>query len=251
VQLWLTGWEGKIITAGTHEVSSIKVAEAASVIENTRGDHDIPLLHELALMFQRLRIDTPDVLQAAGSDRNFLPFFPRRVGGHCVGVDASFLTHMAQPIDDCPEVILAGRRINDNMAGCVAGEVVSRLQTRHKLQVADAHTAVLGFAFKESCADLLDNTLIDIVRAPASHRAQVDNYDPWVGAAEAVHEHSVTAPAAPPAAGTDDAIVLVVAHHDSCQCGAAGVHALSKPRKVLHDVQSTFCANESDGRLQR
>jgi len=216
-----------IITAGTHKASSIKVAEAAKVIENTQRDLNIALMNELALIFHRLGIDTLEVLEAAGSKWNFLPFRPGLVGGHCIGVDPYYLTHKAQEIGYHPEVILAGRRINDSMAGYVADEVI-KLMTRRKMQVVDARILVLGLTFKEGCPDLRNTKVIDIVRELTSYHAQVDIYDPWIDVAEAQHEYNVTPLTDKPKPATYDAIVLAVAHPEFLQMGAAGIHALGK-----------------------
>jgi UDP-N-acetyl-D-galactosamine dehydrogenase len=237
-----------IITAGTHRASSIKVAEAAKVIENTQRDLNIALMNELALIFQRLDIDTLEVLQAAGSKWNFLPFRPGLVGGHCIGVDPYYLTHKAQQIGYNPEVILAGRRINDNMAAYVAGEVL-KLMTRRKLQVADSRILLLGFAFKEGCPDVRNTKVIDVVRELQSYHAQVDIYDPWIDVVEAEREYGVTPLAASPSANTYDAIILAVAHPEFRQWTAADIHALGKPGHIFYDVKSVFAVNESDGRL--
>ena len=237
-----------IISAGTHKASSIKVAEAAKVIENTQRDLNIALMNELALIFHRLGIDTLEVLQAAGSKWNFLPFRPGLVGGHCIGVDPYYLTHKAQEIGYHSEVILAGRRINDSMAGYVADEVI-KLMTRRRQQVVDSRILVLGLTFKEGCPDLRNTKVIDIVRTLQSYHAQVDIYDPWIDLAEAAQEYGVTPLAAPPTANTYDAIILAVAHPEFLQWGAAGIHALGKPGHVLYDVKSLLPKGTADGRL--
>jgi UDP-N-acetyl-D-galactosamine dehydrogenase len=237
-----------IITAGTHKASSIKVAEAAKVIENTQRDLNIALMNELALIFHRLGIDTLEVLEAAGSKWNFLPFRPGLVGGHCIGVDPYYLTHKAQEIGYHPEVILAGRRINDSMAGYVADQVI-KLMTRRKMQVVDSRILVLGLTFKESCPDLRNTKVIDIVRELAGYHAQVDIYDPWIDVAEAQHEYGVTPLADEPRCGTYDAIILAVAHPEFLQMGAAGIHSFGKAQHVLYDVKSLLPREESHGRL--
>jgi UDP-N-acetyl-D-galactosamine dehydrogenase len=239
---------GSIITAGTHRASSIKVAEAAKVIENTQRDLNIALMNELSLIFHRLGIDTLEVLEAAGSKWNFLPFRPGLVGGHCIGVDPYYLTHKAQEIGYHPEVILAGRRINDSMAGYVADEVV-KLMTKRKMQVVDSRILVLGLTFKEGCPDLRNTKVIDIVRELTSYHARVDIYDPWIDVAEAAHEYKVTPLADKPKPGTYDAIVLAVAHPEFLQMGAAGIHAFGKSEHVLYDVKSLLGKAEADGRL--
>ena len=237
-----------IITAGTHKASSIKVAEAAKVIENTQRDLNIALMNELALIFHRLGIDTLEVLEAAGSKWNFLPFRPGLVGGHCIGVDPYYLTHKAQEIGYHPEVILAGRRINDSMAGYVADEVI-KLMTRRKMQVVDSKILVLGLTFKEGCPDLRNTKVIDIVRELISYHAKVDIYDPWIDVAEAEHEYRVTPLTDKPEPGTYDAIILAVAHPEFLEMGAAGIHAFGKPGHVLYDVKSLLGKAEADGRL--
>ncbi|MDK9704385.1 MAG: Vi polysaccharide biosynthesis UDP-N-acetylglucosamine C-6 dehydrogenase TviB [Sulfuritalea sp.] len=237
-----------IITAGTHKASSIKVAEAAKVIENTQRDLNIALMNELSLIFHRLGIDTLEVLEAAGSKWNFLPFRPGLVGGHCIGVDPYYLTHKAQEIGYHPEVILAGRRINDSMAGYVADEVI-KLMTKRKMQVVDSRILILGLTFKEGCPDLRNTKVIDIVRELTGYHARVDIYDPWIDVAEAEHEYRVTPLKDKPQQGTYDAIVLAVAHPEFLQLGAAGIHALGKAEHVLYDVKSLLGKAEADGRL--
>jgi UDP-N-acetyl-D-galactosamine dehydrogenase len=237
-----------IITAGTHKANSIKVAEAAKVIENTQRDLNIALMNELALIFHRLGIDTLEVLEAAGSKWNFLPFRPGLVGGHCIGVDPYYLTHKAQEIGYHPEVILAGRRINDNMAGYVADEVI-KLMTRRKMQVVDSKILVLGLTFKEGCPDLRNTKVIDVVRELSSYHARVDIYDPWIDVAEAEHEYQVSPLKDKPQANTYDAIILAVAHPEFLRMGAAGIHAFGKAQHVLYDVKSLLGKAEADGRL--
>jgi UDP-N-acetyl-D-galactosamine dehydrogenase len=238
----------RVVTAGTHKASSIKVAEAAKVIENTQRDLNIALMNELALIFNRLGIDTLDVLEAAGTKWNFLPFRPGLVGGHCIGVDPYYLTHKAQEIGYHAEVILAGRRINDGMGGHVAGQVV-RLMLKKAINVVGSRILVLGFTFKEGCPDVRNTKVIDIVRELAGYHTQVDIYDPWIDPAEAEHEYGVRPMAQAPAANTYDAIVLAVAHPEFLQMGAAGIHALGKAEHVLYDVKSLLGKAESDGRL--
>ncbi|MFA7281132.1 MAG: Vi polysaccharide biosynthesis UDP-N-acetylglucosamine C-6 dehydrogenase TviB [Sterolibacterium sp.] len=237
-----------IITVGTHKASSIMVAEAAKVIENTQRDLNIALMNELALIFHRLGIDTLEVLEAAGSKWNFLPFRPGLVGGHCIGVDPYYLTHKAQEIGYHPEIILAGRRINDSMAGYVADEVI-KLMTRRKMQVVDARILVLGLSFKEGCSDLRNTKVIDVVRELASYHARVDIYDPWIDIAEARAEYNIAPLADMPQPNTYDAIVLAVAHPEFLQMGANGIRALGKPGHVLYDVKSLLGKAEADGRL--
>jgi UDP-N-acetyl-D-galactosamine dehydrogenase len=238
----------EIITAGTHPASSIRVAEAAKVIENTQRDLNIALMNELALIFDKLGIDTLEVLQAAGSKWNFLPFRPGLVGGHCIGVDPYYLTHKAIAIGYHPEVILAGRRINDRMGAHVA-ETVVKLMLSHGIGVCRSRILVLGLAFKENCPDLRNTRVVDIIDSLREYSIQVDCYDPWIDRAEARHEYGLDCLADPPAAGTYDAIILAVAHRDLVDLGAAGIRHWAKPRAILYDVKSVLPADEVDGRL--
>lgn len=226
---------GSIITAGTHKASSIRVAEAAKVIENTQRDVNIALVNELALIFHRLGIDTHEVLEAAGTKWNFLPFRPGLVGGHCIGVDPYYLTHKAQQIGYHPEVILAGRRINDGMGSHVS-QRVTRLMAQRNLPIAGARVLVLGLAFKENCPDVRNTRVIDIVSGLRSYNARVDVHDPWVNADEARHEYGLEL-VAEPDAGQYDAVVLAVAHREFVERGAHGVRALGKPGAVIFDVK--------------
>jgi UDP-N-acetyl-D-galactosamine dehydrogenase len=236
-----------VVVAGTHKVSSIKVAEASKVIENTQRDINIALINEFALIFNRLGIDTQEVLEAAGTKWNFLPFRPGLVGGHCIGVDPYYLTHKAQELGYHPEVILAGRRINDGMGAYVAEQVI-KLMTRKRIQVVDARVLVLGLAFKENCTDLRNTRVVDIVREFQSYHAIVDVYDPWIDVAEAEYEYgvSVVGNLDP---GTYDAIILAVAHEEFGRMGIEQTHALGKPNHVLYDVKYLFRPEQVDGRL--
>ncbi len=236
-----------IITAGTHRASSIRVAEAAKVIENTQRDLNIALVNELALIFERLGIDTEEVLKAAGTKWNFLPFRPGLVGGHCIGVDPYYLTFKAQEIGYHPEVILAGRRINDAMGERVVDRIV-KLMTRQKIHVVDARVLVLGFAFKENCPDVRNTRVIDIVRAFEGYNATVDVHDPWIDAGEAHHEYGIqmTEHLKP---GSYDAIVLAVAHDQYRAMGAEKIRALGKPSAVLFDVKHLFPKSCTTARL--
>jgi UDP-N-acetyl-D-galactosamine dehydrogenase len=236
-----------IITAGTHKASSIRVAEAAKVIENTQRDLNIALVNELALIFNKMGIDTLEVLQAAGTKWNFLPFRPGLVGGHCIGVDPYYLTHKAQELGYHPEVILAGRRINDGMGRFVAGQVL-RLMTRRRISMPDARVLVLGLAFKENCPDLRNTRVVDIVQHFESFNVQVDVHDPWVDAEEAKHEYGIELVAQPQAASYD-AIVVAVAHREFATLGADGLRALGKPNAVLYDVKYVLPKAHVDGRL--
>lgn len=236
-----------IVEAGTHRVSSIRVAEAAKVIENTQRDVNIALVNELALIFDRLGIDTHEVLEAAGTKWNFLPFRPGLVGGHCIGVDPYYLTHKAQEIGYHPEVILAGRRINDSMGLHVAQRVVKLMQQRG-IQTAGARVLVMGLAFKENCPDLRNTRVIDVVRELQSYSIEVDVHDPWVAAAYAQHEYGLT-PIGTPETGSYDAIILAVAHTQFRELGADGLRAFGKLGAVLFDVKAVLPAGAVDARL--
>jgi len=238
---------GTIVKAGTHKASSIRVAEAAKVIENTQRDLNIALINELSLIFERLGIDTEEVLAAAGTKWNFLQFRPGLVGGHCIGVDPYYLTFKAQEIGYHPEIILAGRRINDAMGEHVVDRVV-KLMTRQKIHVADANVLVLGLAFKENCPDIRNTRVIDLVRAFESYHANVEVYDPWVDADEAKHEYGIV-PIAKLEDGRYDAVVLAVAHDEFKSMGAAAIRRLGKPRSVLFDVKYVLPRQCTNGRL--
>ena len=237
----------EIITAGTHKASSIKVAEAAKVIENTQRDLNIALINELAIIFNKMGIDTEAVLQAAGSKWNFLPFRPGLVGGHCIGVDPYYLTHKAQAMGYHPEIILAGRRLNDNMGAYVVAQLVKAM-TQRRLHVNGARILVMGLAFKENCPDLRNTRVVDIVTELQDYNCQVDVYDPWAAPAEAQHEYGIT-PVTQPEPGTYDGIVLAVAHHQFKAMGAAAIRALGKPKHVLYDLKYLLPAEASDLRL--
>jgi UDP-N-acetyl-D-galactosamine dehydrogenase len=236
-----------IIEAGTFKASSIRVAEAAKVIENTQRDVNIALINELALIFNRLGIDTTEVLEAAGSKWNFLPFRPGLVGGHCIGVDPYYLTHKAQEIGYHPDVILAGRRINDGMGAYVAGQVI-KLMAKRGIHVSGARVLVLGLSFKENCPDIRNTRVTDIVAELHTYRADVDVYDPWVNADEAEEEYGLR-PIEEPAAGTYDAVVLAVAHRQFRELGIGGIRQLCKPEAVIYDVKSLFPPEAVDARL--
>jgi UDP-N-acetyl-D-galactosamine dehydrogenase len=225
----------QIITAGTHKASSIRVAEAAKVIENTQRDVNIALINELALIFHRLGIDTHEVLEAAGTKWNFLPFRPGLVGGHCIGVDPYYLTHKAQQIGYHPDVILAGRRINDGMGSHVARRT-AKLMAQRNLQTTQSNILVLGLAFKENCPDVRNTRVVDIVTELRSYNANVHIHDPWVNADEARHEYGLEL-IAQPEAGKYDAIILAVSHREFIALGAEGIRAFGKPDAVLFDVK--------------
>jgi len=236
-----------VVKAGTHKASSIRVAEAAKVIENTQRDVNIALINELALIFNRLGIDTHEVLEAAGTKWNFLPFRPGLVGGHCIGVDPYYLTHKAQQIGYHPEVILAGRRINDSMGGHVAQRVVKLMQQRG-IQTSGAKVLILGLAFKENCPDLRNTRVTDIIDELRTYNVAVDVHDPWVSPAQASHEYGIS-PVAEPAAGAYDAVVLAVAHREFIARGVEGVRGLGKPGAVLFDVKRALPRDRVDGCL--
>ena len=238
---------GRIIRAGTHKASSIKVAEAAKVIENTQRDVNIALVNELSLIFERMEIDTLDVLEAAGTKWNFLPFRPGLVGGHCIGVDPYYLTHKAQALGHHPEMILAGRRINDGMGVHVAAELAKQM-TRRRIHVVGSRVLIMGLSFKENCPDIRNTRVVDVVSELRSYHARVDVYDPWVDPVEArteygldlVHERSP---------GCYDAIVLAVGHEDIRAMGADSIRALGKDPSVLYDLKYILKPGESDARL--
>jgi UDP-N-acetyl-D-galactosamine dehydrogenase len=236
-----------IVTAGTHKTSSIRVAEAAKVIENTQRDVNIALINELALIFNRLGIDTEEVLNAAGSKWNFLPFRPGLVGGHCIGVDPYYLTHKAQEIGYHPEMILAGRRLNDNMALHVAAQI-TRLMAARRIHVKGARVLVLGITFKENCPDIRNSKVADVVRELVKQGALVEVFDPWASAAECRHEYGL-ALVRELKPGRYDAAVIAVAHRQFRELGAKGVRRLCRRKHVLYDVKHVFPAAAVDARL--
>ena len=238
----------QIITAGTHKATSIKVAEAAKVIENAQRDVNIALMNELSLIFHKLGIDTLEVLQAAGTKWNFLPFRPGLVGGHCIGVDPYYLTHKAQEVGYHPEVILAGRRINDRMASHVADQTV-KLMLRKGLPVLGSKVLVLGLTFKENCPDVRNTKVVDIVKALFAYNTQVDVYDPWIDVQEAEHEYGLKCLSQAPDQGQYAAIILAVGHHQFIELGEKGIKAFGKSNAVLYDVKSILPIGAVDGRL--
>ncbi len=238
---------GSIITAGTHQASSIKVAEAAKVIENTQRDVNIALINELSLIFNRLGLDTEEVLRAAGTKWNFLPFRPGLVGGHCIGVDPYYLTHKATEIGYHPEMILAGRRINDGMGAYVAQQVI-KLMTERRLLVSSSRVLVLGLTFKENCPDLRNSKVIDVINELKRFEAQVDVHDPWVDATAAEHEYGLKLTKSPKL-GAYDAVVLAVAHRQFEALGVRKIRAFAKKNHVLYDVKYLFAPEQTDGRL--
>lgn len=236
-----------IVTAGTHQASSIRVAEAAKVIENTQRDVNIALINELALIFNRLGIDTEEVLRAASTKWNFLPFRPGLVGGHCIGVDPYYLTHKAQEIGYHPEVILAGRRINDNMGSYIAQRVIKAM-TELRILVAGAKILLMGLAFKENCPDLRNSKVVDIVRELQGFDADVAVYDPWVDAESARLEYGIS-PVRTPKKHGYDAVVIAVAHGVFRDMGIRKIRALGKETHLLFDVKYLFSADQTDQRL--
>ncbi len=236
-----------IITAGTYKAESIRVAEAAKVIENTQRDLNIALINELAIIFNKMGIDTGAVLNAAGTKWNFLPFRPGLVGGHCIGVDPYYLTHKAEAIGYHPQVILAGRRINDGMGAYVAGQMVKAMLKR-RIQVDGSRVLVLGLTFKENCPDLRNTRVVDVVNELRDYGVSVDVFDPWVNADEAQHEYGI-APIARPERGVYDATVLAVAHDEFRSLGVEALRAFGKPGHVLYDLKSVLPADQSCLRL--
>ena len=236
-----------VIEAGTHKASSIKVAEAAKVIENTQRDVNIALINELAIIFNKMGIDTEAVLQAAGTKWNFLPFRPGLVGGHCIGVDPYYLTHKAQAIGYHPEIILAGRRLNDSMGAYVVTQLVKGM-IKKKIQVEGAKVLVLGLSFKENCPDIRNTKIIDIIHELKEYHMDVDVYDPWVEAAEAEHEYAIT-PVQSVKTDTYDAVILAVAHNQFKEMGVTEIRALGKANHVLYDLKYVLETTESDLRL--
>jgi UDP-N-acetyl-D-galactosamine dehydrogenase len=238
---------GSIIGAGTHKASSIRVAEAAKVIENTQRDLNIALMNELAIIFNRMGIDTEEVLQAAGTKWNFLPFRPGLVGGHCIGVDPYYLTYKAEAIGYHPDVILAGRRINDGMGGYVVAQLVKKMLKR-RIQVDGARILVMGMTFKENCPDLRNTRIVDIIEELKDFNAQVDVYDPWASSEGAYDEYGIT-PVVKPEPGQYDAVVLAVAHQEFSRMGPDAIRAFGKPEHVLYDLKHVLSRNASDLRL--
>ena len=236
-----------IITAGTHKASSIKVAEAAKVIENTQRDINIALINELALIFNRLNIDTEEVLKVAGSKWNFLPFRPGLVGGHCISVDPYYLTHKAMEVGYHPEIILAGRRLNDSMGGYIV-EQVTKLMNTKRINVVDASILIMGLSFKENCPDLRNTRVVDLVNIFSSYHCNVDVYDPWANKNEAQNEYGIF-PICELEEGRYDAIIIAVAHDEFKKMGASKIKSLGKCNHVLFDVKYVLDAKDVDGRL--
>jgi UDP-N-acetyl-D-galactosamine dehydrogenase len=237
----------QIIVAGTHKASSIKVAEAAKVIENTQRDVNIALINELAMIFNKLDIDTESVLEAAGTKWNFLPFRPGLVGGHCIGVDPYYLTHKAIEVGYNPEMILAGRRLNDNMGLYIANQV-SILMANKCIKLADANILIMGLTFKENCPDLRNTRVVDLVEEFKGFNCNVDVYDPWADKDQAVHEYNIK-PIDKPIKGKYDAILLAVAHDQFKSLSEVSIRAYGKDSHVLYDIKYLLKSNEVDGRL--
>lgn len=237
----------RIITAGTHRTSSIKVAEAAKVIENTQRDVNIALVNELALIFERIGIDTEEVLTAAGTKWNFLPFRPGLVGGHCIGVDPYYLTYKAEAVGYHPEMILAGRRLNDNMALHVASRII-KLMISRDIQPRGARVLMLGLAFKENCPDARNSKVVDVIEELRSWGAEVDVCDPWVDAEEAETEYGLSL-TGEPEKGAYDAVVIAVGHRQFTELGERALRAYGHDKAVLYDIKYVLPLGASDGRL--
>ncbi len=236
-----------IISAGTYKVSSIKVAEASKVIENTQRDINIALMNELAHIFSRIGIDTEEVLEAAGTKWNFLPFRPGLVGGHCIGVDPYYLAHKAETLGYHPQLIAAGRRINDNMGSFVVSEVL-KLMAKKRLSIVGANVLIMGLSFKENCPDLRNTRVIGMVEELESYNANVEVYDPWVNVDDLKNEQQLKV-IKQPTKGSYDAIIIAVSHDQFKALGVNAVRAFGKPNHVLYDIKYLFASNETDGRL--
>lgn len=237
----------QIITAGTYKTESIKVAEAAKVIENTQRDLNIALVNELAIIFNRLNIDTEAVLRAAGSKWNFLPFRPGLVGGHCIGVDPYYLTHKSQGIGYYPEIILAGRRLNDNMGNYVSGQLIKAM-IKKGINVEGSSVLILGFTFKENCPDIRNTRIIDVVKELGNYSCKVDIFDPWVDAEEVRREYGII-PVSEIKSSHYDAIIVAVGHHQFKQMGGEDIRGFGKDKHVLYDLKYVLPAEQSDVRL--
>ena len=236
-----------IITAGTHKASSIKVAEAAKVIENTQRDVNIALVNELAMIFERVGIDTEEVLEAAGTKWNFLPFRPGLVGGHCIGIDPYYLTYKAQQLGYHPQMILAGRRINDDMPIYIASQIVKRMLSAG-VAPRESRVLILGLAFKENCPDVRNTKVVDIVRELDSYGASVDVHDPWVDAEDAMAEYDIEL-VSEPQQGAYDVVVIAVAHDEFRELGEKGIRAFGKDKSILYDIKYVLPADAVDDRL--
>jgi UDP-N-acetyl-D-glucosamine/UDP-N-acetyl-D-galactosamine dehydrogenase len=237
----------EIIVAGTHKAESIKVAEAAKVIENTQRDVNIALVNELAIIFNKMGIDTEGVLKAAGTKWNFLPFRPGLVGGHCIGVDPYYLTYKSEAIGYHPEMILAGRRVNDGMGRYIANQMAKSL-IKSRIQVDGARILIMGLAFKENCPDLRNTRVVDIIDELADYNIQVDVYDPWVDIEEAQKVYGIT-PVEQIEKNAYDAIMLAVAHDQFKKMDVAAIRELGKTNHVLYDIKYILPSDEVDMRL--
>jgi UDP-N-acetyl-D-galactosamine dehydrogenase len=238
----------EIVRAGTYKASSIKVAEAAKIIENTQRDVNIALINEFALIFNKMGIDTEEVLLAAETKWNFLSFRPGLVGGHCIGVDPYYLTHKAESLDYHPDILMAARRLNDGMGAYVGQKLVLEMARRGML-VREARILLMGFAFKENCPDLRNTRVVDVYRELTGYGADVAIWDPWVDAAEAFQEYGVQVASEKPAQGTFDAVVLAVAHDEFRNLGADGVRALLREKGIVYDLKYVLPRQAADLRL--
>jgi len=237
----------RIITAGTHKASSIKVAEASKVIENTQRDINIALINELALIFNKLDIDTEAVIEAAATKWNFLPFRPGLVGGHCIGVDPYYLTYKAQEVGYSPDIILAGRRLNDDMGAYVVNQI-KLLMNKKCINLEGANILILGLTFKENCPDLRNTRVIDVINGLIKLKCNVEVFDPWVSKTEANIEYGIT-PITRPSKRKYDVIVLAVAHDEFKKLTIEQIKAFGKDNHVLYDIKYLLEANQVDGRL--
>jgi UDP-N-acetyl-D-galactosamine dehydrogenase len=236
-----------IIKAGTHRACSIRVAEAAKAIENTQRDLNVALMNELAILFRKMGIDTEDVLRASETKWNFLSFRPGLVGGHCIGVDPYYLTYKAEELGFHPQVILAGRRINDNMGGYVVGQLIKQM-LKCCIQVENSNVLVMGLAFKENCRDLRNSKVVDTIKGLKKYNVNVDVYDPWVSAEAAQEEYGIALIAAP-VPEKYDAILLAVAHREFKNMGATGLRRFGKKMHVLFDLKYVLPKSDADIRL--
>jgi len=237
----------QVITAGTHKASSIKVAEASKVIENVQRDVNIALVNELALVFSRLDIDTLDVLEAAGTKWNFLPFRPGLVGGHCIGVDPYYLVHKAQETGFEPKIIPASRQTNEFMSAHVVQEVIKKMSQK-KINIAQANVLIMGLAFKENCPDLRNTKVVDLLDELKDYSINADIYDPWVSHDEAKQEYGISL-VEKPDDDKYDAVIIAVAHDKFIEMGANGIRSLAKECSVIYDIKYILNASEIDGRL--
>ncbi len=238
---------GEIICAGTHRAESIKVAEAAKVIENTQRDVNIALINELAIIFNKLNIDTEAVLEAAGSKWNFLPFKPGLVGGHCIGVDPYYLTHKAQAVGHHPEIILAGRRINDSMGEYIAAQLIKGM-AKKEIRISGAKILIMGLTFKENCPDIRNTRVVDIINELREYNCEVEIYDPWVDPKEASREYKIN-PIKEPKQGVYDAIVIAVKHREFSNMGKESIRKLCREKSIVFDIKYALPRDEADIRL--